>query len=51
MISSTLNVCAKGFHIAIVSTIVETNKPEVELRPGLHLLGTIYDRQVFIMGR
>jgi len=35
MISSVHNVCLKGMYIAIVSTMVETNKPEDELKPGL----------------
>ncbi|KAJ3883266.1 rab GTPase activator [Lentinula edodes] len=48
MVSSTHNVCAKGIHIAIVSTIVETDKPELEIAPGLKLLGTIHDKFVSI---
>lgn len=46
MVSSTHNVCAKDIYIAIVSTIVETDKPELEIRPGLELLGPIYDKYV-----
>ncbi|EKM83558.1 hypothetical protein AGABI1DRAFT_96544 [Agaricus bisporus var. burnettii JB137-S8] len=46
MVSSTHNVCAKDVYIAIVSTIVETNKPEQEIQPGLNLLGPIYDKFV-----
>ena len=37
-------VCAKGIYIAIVSTTVETKKPEKELEPGIDLLGKIIDR-------
>ncbi|KAJ3870265.1 rab GTPase activator [Lentinula novae-zelandiae] len=48
MVSSTHNVCAKGIHIAIVSTIVETDKPELEIAPGLKLLGAIHDKFVSI---
>ena len=44
MVSSTHNVCAKDVYIAIVSTIVETDKPELEIRPGLELLGAIHDK-------
>lgn len=44
MVSSTHNVCAKDIYIAIVSTIVETDKPEMEIAPGLQLLGSIYDK-------
>ena len=47
MVSSTHNVCAKDIHVAIVSTIVETDKPELEIAPGLSLLGPIYDKSVF----
>ncbi|KAG5220122.1 Rab GDP dissociation inhibitor [Salix suchowensis] len=34
MVSSTHNVCAKDVYVAIVSTIVETDKPELEIAPG-----------------
>jgi len=47
-VSSTHNVCAKDIHIAIVSTIVETNKPHEEIVPGLALLGPVYDKFVSI---
>ncbi|VDC01860.1 unnamed protein product [Peniophora sp. CBMAI 1063] len=47
-VSSTHNVCAKDVYIAIVSTIVETDKPELEIAPGLQLLGPIYDKFVSI---
>ncbi|KAI0815079.1 GDP dissociation inhibitor [Irpex lacteus] len=47
-VSSTHNVCAKDIYIAIVSTIVETDKPELEIKPGLELLGTIHDKFVSI---
>ncbi|KAJ1926162.1 Rab GDP dissociation inhibitor alpha [Tieghemiomyces parasiticus] len=40
-VSSTHNVCAKGYYLAIVSTIVETEIPEKEILPGLELLGPI----------
>jgi len=48
MVSSTHNVCAKDIYIAIVSTIVETDRPEQEILPGLQLLGPIYDKFVSI---
>lgn len=48
MVSSTHNVCAKDIYIAIVSTIVETNRPEQEIIPGLQLLGPIYDKFVSV---
>lgn len=46
MVSSTHNVCAKDVYIAIVSTIVETDKPELEIAPGLNLLGQISEKWV-----
>ena len=49
MVSSTHNVCANGVHVAIVSTIVETDKPELEIAPGLSLLGPIYDKSVIFL--
>jgi len=48
MVSSTHNVCAKDIYVAIVSTIVETDKPELEIRPGLELLGPIYEKFVSV---
>ncbi|THV05991.1 rab GDP-dissociation inhibitor [Dendrothele bispora CBS 962.96] len=48
MVSSTHNVCAKDVYLAIVSTVVETDKPELEIKPGLDLLGPIYDKFVSI---
>jgi len=48
MVSSTHNVCAKDVYVAIVSTIVETDKPELEIKPGLDLLGTIYEKFVTV---
>ncbi|KAG8645842.1 hypothetical protein MANES_10G098900v8 [Manihot esculenta] len=47
------NVAPKGKYIAFVSTEAETDKPEVELKPGVDLLGSVeeifyetYDRYV-----
>ena len=34
-------VCPKGWYIALVSTSVETDKPEDEIKPGLDLLGDV----------
>lgn len=48
MVSSAHNVCAKGHYLAIVSTIVETDNPQEEIRPGLKLLGPILDQFVNI---
>jgi Rab GDP dissociation inhibitor len=44
MVSSTHNVCAPNVYIAIVSTIIETDRPEMEIAPGIQLLGPIYDK-------
>lgn len=41
MVSYTHQVAAKDWFIAMVSTTVETSNPEVEIRPGLELLGPI----------
>jgi Rab GDP dissociation inhibitor len=40
-VSSTHNVASVGWFLAIVSTTVETNNPENEIKPGLDLLGPI----------
>ncbi|CAG8783155.1 7728_t:CDS:2, partial [Racocetra persica] len=37
-------VCAKDYYLAIVSTIVETDDPESEIKPGLDLLGPIVEK-------
>lgn len=46
VISYTHQTAAKGWFIAMVSTTVETDNPENEIRPGLDLLGPI--RQKFV---
>ncbi|XP_039271247.1 rab GDP dissociation inhibitor alpha-like [Styela clava] len=40
-VSGDHEVCPKGKFLALVSTVVETAKPEDELREGLKLLGSI----------
>jgi Rab GDP dissociation inhibitor len=40
-VSYTHNVAAAGWFLAIVSTTVETENPEAEIKPGLDLLGPI----------
>jgi Rab GDP dissociation inhibitor len=42
--SNALSVSARGVYIAIVSTKLEKNEPEEELRSGLALLGPILQR-------
>ena len=39
MVSSAHAVCAKGLYIAMIQTTVETDKPELEIKPALELLG------------
>ncbi|MCJ1308263.1 Rab GDP dissociation inhibitor alpha [Agyrium rufum] len=44
-VSSAHNVCPKGYYIAIVSTIAETNSNQhLELQPGLDRLGRIEEQ-------
>lgn len=40
MVSATHNISAKNYYVAMVSTIVETSNPHLELKPGLDLLGS-----------
>ncbi|KAF3904295.1 hypothetical protein ABW21_db0201775 [Orbilia brochopaga] len=44
VLSSAHNVCPKGYWLAIVSTIVETDNPHVELQHGFDLLEPIEER-------
>ena len=43
MVSYAHAVCAKGLYIAMISTTVETDKPELEIRPALDLLGDVLE--------
>mmetsp|Transcript_22165 Transcript_22165/g.33747 ORF Transcript_22165/g.33747 Transcript_22165/m.33747 type:complete len:467 (+) Transcript_22165:108-1508(+) len=43
-VSSSHHVSARGIYIAIVSTKMESGKPEEEVQPGLALLGHIMQR-------
>lgn len=47
-VSSNHNVCAKDYYLAIVSTIVETDNPEAEIKPGLDLLGPLEEQFISI---
>ncbi|KAK9509689.1 hypothetical protein O3M35_006948 [Rhynocoris fuscipes] len=47
-VSYTHQVAAKGWFIAMVSTTVETDNPEAEIKPGLDLLGPIKQKFVTI---
>jgi RAB protein geranylgeranyltransferase component A len=46
MVSCAHNVAAKGKYVAIISTTVETNEPEKELKPALDLLEPIEQKFV-----
>jgi Rab GDP dissociation inhibitor len=48
-ISFAHNVVPKGKYVAIVSTTVETNDPEKELKPALDLLGPIAEKFISIV--
>jgi Rab GDP dissociation inhibitor len=48
MVSYTHQVAAKGWFIAMVSTTVETQNPESEIKHGLDLLGTIKKKFVYV---
>lgn len=48
MVSSSHAVCAKGLFIAMISTTVETDKPELEIRPALDLLGDVIEMFVSV---
>lgn len=47
-VSSNHAVCAKGLYIAMISTTVETDKPELEIRPALDLIGDVLEMFVKI---
>lgn len=44
VVSDTHNVASKGHYLAIVSTIIETDKPHVELESAFKLLGPIEEK-------
>lgn len=43
VLSSAQNVCPKGYYLAIISTIVETDNPHYEIEPAFKLLGPRVD--------
>ncbi|KAL1116083.1 hypothetical protein AAG570_005578 [Ranatra chinensis] len=47
-VSYTHQVAAKGWFIAMVSTTVETDEPEAEIKPGLDLLGPVKQKFVIV---
>lgn len=48
LVSYTHQVAAKGWFVAMVSTTVETENPEQEIKPGLDLLGAVHQKFVSI---
>ena len=48
MISYAHIICAQGYYVAMVSTMVETDTPEKEIQPALNLLGPILDMFVSV---
>ncbi|CAD7086515.1 unnamed protein product [Hermetia illucens] len=48
LVSYTHQVAAKGWFIGMVSTTVETDNPENEIKPGLDLLGPITQKFVSV---
>lgn len=48
MVSYSHLICAKGIYVAIVSTTVETDQPEQEIRPAIDLLGPIMEMFVSV---
>lgn len=43
MVSSAHAVCAKGLYIAMISTTVETDNPQKEIKPALDILGNVLE--------
>ncbi|XP_055381944.1 rab GDP dissociation inhibitor alpha [Condylostylus longicornis] len=48
LVSYTHQVAAKGWFIGMVSTTVETDNPEAEIKPGLELLGPIQEKYISV---
>ena len=43
-VSDAHKVSSKGYYLSIVSTIIETDKPHIELEPAFKMLGPIEER-------
>lgn len=48
MVSYSHLICKKGMYVAIVSTTVETENPEEEIKPAIELLGPVLEMFVSI---
>ena len=38
-LNSTLSVCKKGYYLVIVTTVIETDRPETEIEPAMNIIG------------
>lgn len=41
-------VCKKGYYLAIISTMVETDKPEEEIKPAFEVIGDVLEKFVTV---
>ena len=48
MVSNSHLICAKGYYVAMVSTMVETDQPESEIQEAMKLLGPVLDMFVSV---
>ena len=44
VLNSTHSVCKKGYFLAIISTNVETDKPEQEIEPAMQIIGPVLEK-------
>ena len=44
VLNSTHSVCKKGYYLAIISTNVETDKPEAEIEPAMKIIGPYLEK-------
>lgn len=51
MVSSVHSICLKDYYIAIISTTVETNNPQEEIKAALELVGKVKEKFVSITER
>ncbi|EDO19457.1 hypothetical protein Kpol_1002p106 [Vanderwaltozyma polyspora DSM 70294] len=49
VVSDAHNICAKGHYLAIVSTIIETDTPSLELDAAFKLLGNIEEKFINVV--
>lgn len=48
VLNSTHCVCKKGYYLAIISTMVETNDPQSEIKPAFEVIGNVLEQFVTI---